>query len=116
MGWTQFIDSSGVEGESSYALATFLSTVCHQLDVDIFPSWNIGLSQYWGKLGHYKIAAKASEFISNLKLKLLMKNNPEAISFDDKSLTNGELRRIDSDQLTPCRCAGFSMANFKKEQ
>ena len=100
-GGHKFIDSSGAEGESSYALATFLSTVCHQLDIDILPSWNIGLSQYWGKLGHYKIAAKASEFISNLKLKLLMKNNLESISFDDKSLTNGELRRIDSDQFVP---------------
>jgi len=100
-GGHKFIDSSGIEGESSYALATFLSTICHQLDVDILPSWNIGLSQYWGKLGHYKIAAKASELISNLKLKLLMKNNLDAISFDDKSLTNGELRRIDSDQFVP---------------
>ena len=85
----------------SFALATCLSTICRELDVDIIRSWNIGHSEYWGKLGHYKIAAKACELISNKKLKTLMLANLENIAFGDTSLTDREFKRIDKKQFVP---------------
>jgi hypothetical protein len=94
------MDNSG-EYELSFALATFLSTICRELDVDVVRGWNIGFSEYWGKLGHYKIAAKACELVSNIKLKLLMKKNLESISFEDEQMRKGELRRIKSKQFVP---------------
>jgi len=63
--------------------------------------WNIGLSEYWGKVGHYKIAAKACELISNLKLRRLMRNNLDQIAFNDEKIIEGELRRIDAKQFVP---------------
>lgn len=66
---------------SSYALATFLSTVCNQLDVTLLRNWNTGLPKYWGAVGHYSIASKACEIVQNRKLKKLMLANLERISF-----------------------------------
>ena len=61
-----FLDRT--ERRSSYALATFLSTVCNQLDVTLLRDWNIGLPDYWGAVGHYSIATKACGIIRNPKL------------------------------------------------
>jgi hypothetical protein len=94
------MDSQG-ETELNLALATSISTICRELDVDIVRSWNIGHSEYWGKLGHYKIAAKACALLSNLKLSKLMNKNLDTISFDDDSIRQGELRKIDSKQFVP---------------
>jgi hypothetical protein len=66
---------------SSYALATFLSAVCKELDVTLLRGWNIGLPKYWGAVGHYSIATKACDVIQNQKLKQLMQANLSRISF-----------------------------------
>jgi hypothetical protein len=95
------IESGGGKVELSYALATSLSTICRELDVDVFRGWNIGLSEYWGKIGHYKVAAKACELISNMKLRLLMNNNRAVIAFDDETLKNGKKVTIDSKKFVP---------------
>jgi len=95
------MDNNGGEVELSFALATSLSTILRELDVDLVRGWNIGLSEYWGKLGHYKIAAKACELVSNLKLRRLMRNNLDAIAFNDEKIRKGELRRIDEKQFVP---------------
>jgi hypothetical protein len=95
------MDNRGGEVELSFALATSLSTILRELDVDLVRGWNIGLSEYWGKLGHYKIAAKACELVSNLKLRRLMHNNLDAIAFNDDKIRKGQLRRIDAKQFVP---------------
>ncbi len=74
-----FVD--GAKQSSSYALATFLSTVCNELDVTLLRDWNTGLPEYWGAVGHYSIATKACDAIRNAKLKKLMTANLERISF-----------------------------------
>lgn len=91
----------GGESKLQFALATCLSTVCRELDVDIIPDWNIGHSEYWGKLGHYKIGAKACELVSDPKLKKLLLNNVSMIAFDDQAIEEGQLKKIDSDQFVP---------------
>jgi hypothetical protein len=98
------MDSTG-EGQFNFALATNLSTVCRELDIDVVPDWNIGHNEYWGKTGHYKIAAKACELIKNTgdtkKLATLLDKNVSLIGFTDQSILNGDLGRIDSKVFVP---------------
>jgi hypothetical protein len=89
------------EEELSFALATNLSTICRELDIDIVRSWNIGYGEYWGKLGHYKIGAKAIELIPKGKLKTLMEKNLENIAFSDQAIIDGQITRMDKNQFVP---------------
>lgn len=93
----------GKQGEVSmnFALATGLSTICRALDVDIIPGWNIGHREYWGKTGHYKIAAKACELVTDSRLSQLLRNNVDAIAFGDAAIEAGQLRVIDEHQFVP---------------
>lgn len=93
----------GESGESKmqFALATCLSTICRELDVDVIPDWNIGHSEYWGKTGHYKIAAKACELVTDPKLKKLLMNNVPVIAFDDAAIQQGDLKKIDAKVFAP---------------
>jgi hypothetical protein len=85
------MDEKG-ESKAQFALATCLSTVCRELDLDIIPDFDIGHSEYWGKTGHYKIAAKACELVSDPKLKKLLLANVENIAFGDQAIEDGELK------------------------
>ena len=94
------LDQNG-ESKLQFALATCLSTICRELDVDVIPDWNIGHSEYWGKTGHYKIAAKACELVSDAKLKKLLLNNLTNIAFDDAAIQQGELKKIKAKEFSP---------------
>ncbi len=93
----------GEQGEVTmrFALATCLSTICRELDVDVVPGWNIGHREYWGKTGHYKIAAKACEQVVDPKLKQLLRNNVDVIAFSDEDIQSGQLQVIDQHQFVP---------------
>jgi hypothetical protein len=91
----------GGEITLGFALGTFVSTICRELDVEIICDWNIGHTEYWGKTGHYTIAAKACEIASNPKLKLLLQKNLDRISFDDDSIRGGNLCKNHADQFVP---------------
>jgi len=97
----QTLIDSGSETEMRFALATCLSTVCRELDVDVIPDWQIGHSEYWGKLGHYKIGAKACELVTSVKLKKLLLANVNNIAFDDAAISEGELKKIDKNKFVP---------------
>jgi hypothetical protein len=99
-GGQTFIEAGG-EGQMQFALASCLSTVCRQLDIDLLPDWQIGHSEYWGKLGHYKIGAKACELVTNAKLKKLLLANVNNIAFDDQLIADGELKKIDNKKFVP---------------
>jgi hypothetical protein len=66
---------------SPYALATCLSAVCRQLDVEVVRDWNVGALDYWGAVGHYTIATRACAMVRDPDLKALMEANLERISF-----------------------------------
>ncbi|MCA1556140.1 MAG: hypothetical protein LC747_05570, partial [Acidobacteria bacterium] len=91
----------GGETRMQFALATCLSTICRELDLDLVPDFDIGHSEYWGKTGHYKIAAKACELVSNNKLKKLLLANVDTIAFGDQAIEDGQLKKIDSQQFVP---------------
>ncbi len=89
-GGQTLMDSKG-ESKAEFALATCLSTVCRELDLDIIPDFDIGHSEYWGKTGHYKIAAKACELVTDPKLRKLLMANVENIAFGDQAIEEGAL-------------------------
>jgi hypothetical protein len=89
------------ESKAEFALATCLSTVCRELDLDIIPDFDIGHSEYWGKTGHYKIAAKACELVPDAKLKKLLTANVSNIAFGDQAIKDGELKK--ANPVTPSK-------------
>jgi hypothetical protein len=88
-------------GSLQFALATFASTICRVLDVELLRDWNIGHNEYWGRVGHYKIGAAACSLVSDQNLLTLLQANLERIAFDDDSIRNGDLKQIDSEQFVP---------------
>lgn len=71
-----------------FALATFISTICRELDVDLISDLNVGQTPFWGRLGHYHIAARACELVTNQKLATLLGKNVERISFDLQTISD----------------------------
>jgi len=82
----QVLMAGDQQNKHNFALASCLSTICRELDIELVRNWNTGYSEYWGEVGHYKIGSKAIDLLSNKKLLKLMKANSDAITFDDKSL------------------------------
>ena len=76
------------EGKESipYALASNLTTACVALDVDVVRSLNVGNDYTWGKTGHFKVAAKSCELVSNAKLHTLLMANQKNIGYVDDDL------------------------------
>src|SRR4030095_9454220 len=61
------------------------------LDVDSIGDWSSEHSQYWGKVGHYKIAYSACFLTGNAypKLRALLKANALNIAVSDESIEKG---------------------------
>ena len=85
-----------------FALASALSSVCRHLDVEIVRDWNIGQTEYWGAVGHYKIGFTACGLVVNKDLKQLMLANQDRIA---QSPTPGCLPRTKnrSPAINSCR-------------
>ena len=101
MQWGGQVFLEGTKTASSYALATFLSTVCNQLDISLVRDWNTGLPEYWGAVGHYSIASKAVGKIRNANLKRLMTANLERISFDIDQINKKNLSGLSKLEFVP---------------
>lgn len=74
--------------KSAFALATFVSTVCRTLDVEIVRTWSLGHDEYWGKIGHFAVGWKACALLRE-SLGSLMKSNQANIGFGDDTLKLG---------------------------
>ncbi len=74
--------------KTAFALATFVSTVCRVLDVEIVRTWSTGHDEYWGKLGHFAIGWKACDLVTG-KVGDLMKANQSNIGFGNDVLSQG---------------------------
>jgi hypothetical protein len=88
-GGQALLDADG--HQTQFALATTLSQICRALDVDVVRDWGVGLSEYWGKVGHYKVGAFACELVTSKKLRTLMMANQERIGVSDADLKAGKL-------------------------
>jgi len=85
----------------SYALATCLSTVCRELDVDVLRDWNIGLPEYWGDVGHYTIAAQACMNVEGDSIKTLMEKNLDRVSFEEAHIRPSTFRGLSKAEFVP---------------
>jgi hypothetical protein len=94
-----FFDDNGKA--SPYALVTFLSTVCDQLDVTVLRDWNTGLPDYWGAVGHYSIATRAIDAVRNRQLKALMTANLDRISFDIGDINKKAMQGLSKREFVP---------------
>ena len=97
-GGQRFVDSSGKS--SAFALGSFLSTVCRELDFEIVRNWSTGHSEYWGKLGHFAIGWKACDYVTGA-LKTLMGLNQKHIGFDDATLGLGKQFKMGTGGFVP---------------
>jgi hypothetical protein len=89
-------------GESTFtfALASFVSTICRNLDVQMVRDWSLGHDEYWGKTGHFAIGWKACDLVSGT-LGELMKMNQVRIGFGDARLEEGSAFRIGAGEFVP---------------
>jgi hypothetical protein len=85
---------------TSYALASFLSSVCRSLDVEVIRNWSLGHDEYWGKIGHFAIGWKACDLLSGT-LSKLMTLNQSRIGFGDKTLEAGAGLKVNPHNFVP---------------
>jgi len=85
---------------ASYALGTFLSSVCRSLDVEVIRNWSLGHDEFWGKIGHFAIGWKACGLLSG-NLSTLMELNQPRIGFGDDRLSAGAGLKVDSKGFVP---------------
>jgi len=87
-GGEQFLNPDGQS--TGYALATSLSTVCSLLEVDVVRDWNLGITDYWGEVGHYTIGALACTvgFQGQPGLQKFMERNMDRVGFKTDALKN----------------------------
>jgi hypothetical protein len=95
--------SAGAAQPQSYVLATLLSRVCAELGVDPIRNWNLDQPDTWGALGHFSIASRAQNALSNRlpKLRKLMENNALIVSHDDATILEGDFVGMGSADFVP---------------
>jgi hypothetical protein len=81
---------SGDDGQfTQFALATSLAVACRELDVDIVTDMRAELPQYWGAVGHYKIAQMAIAMTKGA-LEGFLEANLERITYDAERLAQDD--------------------------
>jgi hypothetical protein len=70
----------------NFTLAASLTNVLRLLDVELVTDHNVGAQPFWGKTGHYTIAALACQNVTATGLKTLMAANADRISFPPDEL------------------------------
>jgi hypothetical protein len=80
----------GAGSSSPYALATFASSVCRALDVEVVYDWKAEHELYWGQVGHYTIGAVACGLVAQKKLRAFFLANRDNISFELADIEAGK--------------------------
>jgi hypothetical protein len=68
---------------TQFALASSISVICRELEVDIVTSFTEERVPYWGAVGHFKIAQQACFHVKDQTLRRFLQNNLNNISFSD---------------------------------
>jgi hypothetical protein len=97
-GGQRFLAADG--SSNAFALASFISTICRELGVQIERGWSTGHDEYWGKIGHFTIGWKACDRLEG-KLSTLMKKNQIRIGFDDATIGQGAQFKMGSGAYVP---------------
>lgn len=86
----------------TYAMATSLSNICRELDIDLLRGWNLDQDYSWGKTGHFKIGARACDLVTDAGLLKLLQANKFNIGYSDEDLnTPDKLVKGGSRLFTP---------------
>ena len=99
-GGQSFVDR-GSSQQFRFALATSLSAICRQLDVEVVRDVNTGQLAYWGKVGHFKVGFTACALLLDADLSKLMLANAERIGVSDVDLVAEVDEDIKSPQFVP---------------
>ena len=90
------------EGTRNFALASILSNVLHELDVQLVVDHNAGVRPFWGATGHYSIAQYAIGLVKSPKLIKLLIANAERISFNRAQLEDGNInQQLSANKFVP---------------
>jgi hypothetical protein len=81
------------EREFSFALASALSNVVRELNIDLVRDWNTGRPETWGTIGHYLIGARSCSAVRNTHLKQLLAANEDRISVSDDDIRTRDLNK-----------------------
>lgn len=99
--WGGQVFVSDAAKRARFALASALSSVCRHLDVEVVRDWNVGQTEYWGAVGHYKIGFTACGLVVQKDLKQLMLANQDRIAITDAGLLTKSEESLDRDQFVP---------------
>ncbi len=99
MQWGAQVFAGG--GETSFALATSLSTVCNQLNLDVVRDWNLDQTDTWGAIGHFSIALNVAACLTDPNLKVLMTKNQEIISPSGDEIRSSEFKGLGTADFVP---------------
>jgi hypothetical protein len=100
-----------------FALATNLSTVCRELDLDYVQDMNTGQPEYWGAVGHYTIASHACDIIQDPQLRKLMQANADSITFPVAQTTAKNMKGLSKKDFVPLADVPdmvWKVGNFKR--
>ncbi len=86
----QTLAAPGADLSADFALATGLSTICRELDVEIITDWNAGQPETWGPVGHFKVGALACDLVKDQWLHGLFTLNLPNIGYDDGHIENAK--------------------------
>ena len=96
-----FYDSQQHTTARGFALASCLSTIVRELDLDLVRSWDLQLPDYWGTVGHYTIASKAIAIIRDDDCFTLLDNNVDQITYADADITPGNFKGLSKEPFVP---------------
>lgn len=65
----------GLDQQTTFALASNLSTICRELDVDVYRGPSVAAFEYWGYDGHKAIGQLAAHQVRHAKLRTLLTRN-----------------------------------------
>ncbi|MGH9656549.1 MAG: S1/P1 Nuclease, partial [Bryobacteraceae bacterium] len=87
----QKLNADGGAQFTQYALAASLAVACRELDVDIVTDLNAELPQYWGAVGHYKIAERAVDAAKG-KLHSFLAKNMAQLTYPAAAINGGKIK------------------------
>jgi len=76
---------------TQYALASSVAIACRELDVEIVTDLNAELAQYWGAVGHYKIAERAVD-ATTTKLNAFLTANLAQLTYPASAINGGKIK------------------------
>ena len=98
--WGGSVFAAGPTQQFPFALATNLSNVLHQLDLNLQRDRTVGSFNYWGPVGHYTIGRIACDIVEDEDLKRLMRANRLRVSFERQDIDE-DITSQDANSFVP---------------